>query len=99
MTAINEMFPPKLYSDCLKNKDLNQIISLQLAWCNLKEHLRQERLESKGQNLWYDRLRFNKLIINNNVLCLRIPVCDWPENTLKEVVPRSAANDNRRLCC
>ena len=93
VNVAEKWFPPEFKSDFVKQQAHDPITSALLAWCKKAQRPRQERLEGEAQDLWYYWSRFDELVIEDGILCLRTPVGDGPETTLRAVVPRAARQE------
>ena len=93
MNVAEKWFPPEFKTDFVKQQAHDPITSTLLAWCKKAQRPRQERLEGEAQDLWYYWARFDELAIEDGILCLRTPVGDGPETTLRAVVPRAARQE------
>ena len=90
VSVVEIWFPPEFKADFVKQQAHEPITSALLGWCKKAQHLRQELLEGEPQDLWYYWSRFDKLTVEESILCLRTLVGDGPEIALRAIVPRSS---------
>ena len=93
VSLVEMWFPPRFKADFVTQHAHDPITSGLLAWCKKAQRPRQERLEGESQDLWYYWSRFDELTVDNGILCLRTPVGEGPETTLRAIVPRAARQE------
>ena len=93
VSVVEIWFPPEFKADFMQKQANDSITSELLAWCKTAQRLRQEKFEGEPQDLWYYWSRFYELVVENNILCLRSPVGEGPQTTLRAIAPRSAGQE------
>ena len=74
VSVVEMWFPSKFKADFVQQQAHDSITSELLVWCKKAQRPRQEKLEGESQDLWYYWSRFDKLVVDNNILCLRTPI-------------------------
>ena len=90
VSLVEMWFSPEFKADFVMQQANDAITSELLAWCKEAQRPRQEQLEGEPQDLWYYWSRIDELTVENGILCLRTPVGEGPETTLRAIVPRAA---------